>query len=145
MSISIHSWICKKYLVARSSFNYDWEGVIRTFCKWEPVEKTRGLLPLVDSINSSFVCLDAAGGHAKTLMFVQLNPELSSYSETLSTLKFAERVSGVELGAARTNKEGRDVRDFMEQVLPCHYLSLVCPSNSKQFSCILRFFPYRIF
>ncbi|KAF7136213.1 hypothetical protein RHSIM_Rhsim08G0134600 [Rhododendron simsii] len=56
------------------------------------------------------------GGHAKTLMFVQLNPELSSYSETLSTLKFAERVSGVELGAARTNKEGRDVRDLMEQV-----------------------------
>ncbi|KAI8542939.1 hypothetical protein RHMOL_Rhmol08G0178900 [Rhododendron molle] len=56
------------------------------------------------------------GGHAKTLMFVQLNPELSSYSETLSTLKFAERVSGVELGAAKTNKEGRDVRDLMEQV-----------------------------
>lgn len=109
------------------------------------MEKTRGMLPLVDSINSSFVCLDAAGGHAKTLMFVQLNPELSSYSETLSTLKFAERVSGVELGAARTNKEGRDVRDLMEQVLPCHYLSLVCPSNSKQFSSILHFFPCGIF
>ncbi|KAE9467108.1 hypothetical protein C3L33_00982, partial [Rhododendron williamsianum] len=58
---------------------------------------------------------EGLGGHAKTLMFVQLNPELSSYSETLSTLKFAERVSGVELGAARTNKEGRDVRDLMEQ------------------------------
>ncbi|KAG5536203.1 hypothetical protein RHGRI_023854 [Rhododendron griersonianum] len=70
------------------------------------------------------------GGHAKTLMFVQLNPELSSYSETLSTLKFAERVSGVELGAARTNKEGRDVRDLMEQVLPCHYLSLTDARSS---------------
>nr|XP_033513215.1 kinesin-like protein KIN-14P isoform X5 [Nicotiana tomentosiformis] len=55
------------------------------------------------------------GGQAKTLMFVQLNPEVGSYSETMSTLKFAERVSGVELGAARSSKEGRDVRDLMEQ------------------------------
>ncbi|XP_057978301.1 kinesin-like protein KIN-14J [Malania oleifera] len=56
------------------------------------------------------------GGQAKTLMFVQLNPDVDSYSETISTLKFAERVSGVELGAARSNKEGRDVRRLMEQV-----------------------------
>lgn len=49
-------------------------------------------------------------------MFVQLNPDLDSYSETVSTLKFAERVSGVELGAARSNKEGKDVRELMEQV-----------------------------
>lgn len=58
-----------------------------------------------------------AGGQAKTVMFVQINPDVSSYSESLSTLKFAERVSGVELGAARSSKEGRDVREFMEQVL----------------------------
>lgn len=50
-------------------------------------------------------------------MFVQLNPDVESYSETISTLKFAERVSGVELGAARSNKEGRGVRDLMEQVM----------------------------
>lgn len=50
-------------------------------------------------------------------MFVQLNPEVASYSETMSTLKFAERVSGVELGAARSSKDGRDIRDLMEQVL----------------------------
>lgn len=56
------------------------------------------------------------GGQAKTLMFVQLNPDVNSYSETMSTLKFAERVSGVELGAARSNKEGRDVRELAEQV-----------------------------
>ena len=49
-------------------------------------------------------------------MFVQLNPDIDSYSETISTLKFAERVSGVELGAARSNKEGRDVRELMDQV-----------------------------
>ncbi|KAI3978663.1 hypothetical protein MKX01_015838, partial [Papaver californicum] len=55
-------------------------------------------------------------GQAKTLMFVQLNPKPDSYSETLSSLKFAERVSGVELGAAHSNKEGKDVRELMEQV-----------------------------
>ncbi|KAI9081116.1 hypothetical protein K1719_036875 [Acacia pycnantha] len=56
------------------------------------------------------------GGQAKTLMFVQINPDVNSGSESLSTLKFAERVSGVELGAARSTKEGRDVRELMEQV-----------------------------
>ncbi|XP_039788843.1 kinesin-like protein KIN-14D isoform X2 [Panicum virgatum] len=56
------------------------------------------------------------GGHAKTLMFVQVNPDVASYTETLSTLKFAERVSGVELGVARTNKEGKDVRELMDQL-----------------------------
>ncbi|KAG5135684.1 hypothetical protein JHK82_020415 [Glycine max] len=56
------------------------------------------------------------GGQAKTLMFVQINSDISSYSETLSTLKFAERVSGVELGAARSSKESKEVRELMEQV-----------------------------
>ena len=32
------------------------------------------------------------------------------------TLKFAERVSDVELGAARRNKERRDVRELVEQL-----------------------------
>ncbi|XP_029128147.1 kinesin-like protein KIN-14D isoform X4 [Cajanus cajan] len=56
------------------------------------------------------------GGQAKTLMFFQINSDVSSYSETLSTLKFAERVAGIELGAARSSKEGKDVRELMEQV-----------------------------
>jgi len=50
-------------------------------------------------------------------MFVQINPDVSSYSETLSTLKFAERVSGVELGASKANKEGKDITECMEQVI----------------------------
>lgn len=57
-------------------------------------------------------------------MFVQLSPDVNSYSESLSTLKFAERVSGVELGAARSSKEGRDVRELMEQVLFFLYISM---------------------
>lgn len=63
-----------------------------------------------------FLPFYVTGGQAKTLMFVQLNPDVESYSETISTLKFAERVSGVELGAAKSNKEGRDIRELMEQV-----------------------------
>ncbi|TYH81243.1 hypothetical protein ES332_D03G185900v1 [Gossypium tomentosum] len=62
------------------------------------------------------VLQSSLGGQAKTLMFVQLNPDVESYAETISTLKFAERVSGIELGAARTNREGRDIRELMEQV-----------------------------
>lgn len=58
-------------------------------------------------------------------MFVQLNPDVASYSETISTLKFAVRVSGVELGAARSNREGRDVRELMEQVTFLFYCMLV--------------------
>ncbi|KAK1565614.1 hypothetical protein Q3G72_030783 [Acer saccharum] len=62
------------------------------------------------------VLQSSLGGQAKTLMFVQLNPDSNSFSESLSTLKFAERVSGVELGAAKSSKEGRDVKELMEQV-----------------------------
>ncbi|WJX25755.1 hypothetical protein P8452_14763 [Trifolium repens] len=58
----------------------------------------------------------ALGGHAKTLMLVQITSDIKSYSESLSTLKFAERVSGVELGVAKSSKDGRDVRELMEQV-----------------------------
>ncbi|VAH79201.1 unnamed protein product [Triticum turgidum subsp. durum] len=61
------------------------------------------------------VLQSSLGGQAKTLMFVQINPDVESCSETISTLKFAERVSGVELGAARSNKEGKDIKDLLEQ------------------------------
>ncbi|KAG0485788.1 hypothetical protein HPP92_009867 [Vanilla planifolia] len=42
------------------------------------------------------VLQSSLGGQAKTLMFVQVNPDVESYSETLSTLKFAEK--GLETG-----------------------------------------------
>ena len=58
-----------------------------------------------------------SGGQAKTLMFVHISPEYEALGETLSTLKFAERVSTVELGAARVNKDGANVKDLKEQVV----------------------------
>ncbi|CAL0310079.1 unnamed protein product [Lupinus luteus] len=59
---------------------------------------------------------DSLGGHAKTLMFAHVSPEADSYGETVSTLKFAQRVSSVELGAARLNKESSEVMQLKEQV-----------------------------
>ncbi|KAJ4817177.1 P-loop containing nucleoside triphosphate hydrolases superfamily protein [Rhynchospora pubera] len=59
---------------------------------------------------------DSLGGQAKTLMFVHISPEFDAIGETISTLKFAERVSTVELGAAKLNKETGEVRDLKEQI-----------------------------
>ncbi|KAG8363872.1 hypothetical protein BUALT_Bualt19G0067700 [Buddleja alternifolia] len=59
---------------------------------------------------------DSLGGQAKTLMFVHISPEPDTLGETLSTLKFAERVSTVELGAARANKDSADVKELKEQI-----------------------------
>ncbi|XP_064989530.1 kinesin-like protein KIN-14P isoform X3 [Musa acuminata AAA Group] len=59
---------------------------------------------------------DSLGGQAKTLMFVHISPEADAISETLSTLKFAERVASVELGAAQVNKESGEVKELRQQV-----------------------------
>nr|QWT43333.1 kinesin-like protein KIN14D [Citrullus lanatus] len=59
---------------------------------------------------------DSLGGQAKTLMFVHISPEPEALGETLSTLKFAERVSTVELGAARVNKDSTDAKELKEQI-----------------------------
>ncbi|CAL5424149.1 unnamed protein product [Camellia sinensis] len=55
------------------------------------------------------------GGQAKTLMFVHISPELDVVGETISTLKFAERIAIVELGAACVNKNSADVEELKEQ------------------------------
>ncbi|XP_047333468.1 kinesin-like protein KIN-14L [Impatiens glandulifera] len=56
------------------------------------------------------------GGHAKTLMFAHISPEGDSFWETMGTLKFAQRVSTVELGKAQVNKETREVIELKEQI-----------------------------
>ncbi|KAI8015851.1 Meiosis-specific protein ASY1 [Camellia lanceoleosa] len=68
-------------------------------------------------------------GQTMTLMFVHISPEPDTIEETLSTLKFAECVATVELGATRVNKDGADVKELKEPVLtfslfsclPLHY------------------------
>ncbi|KAG9134050.1 hypothetical protein Leryth_004736 [Lithospermum erythrorhizon] len=59
---------------------------------------------------------DSLGGQAKTLMFVHISPEPDAIGETISTLKFAERVATVELGAAHVNKDSADVKELKEQI-----------------------------
>ena len=50
-------------------------------------------------------------------MFAHVSPEEDSFGETVSNLKFAQRVSTVELGAARPNKESSEVMQLKEQVI----------------------------
>ncbi|XP_074588058.1 kinesin-like protein KIN-14P, partial [Curcuma longa] len=59
---------------------------------------------------------DSLGGLAKTLMFVHISPEVDALSETLSTLKFAERVATIELGAAKMNKDNGELKELRQQV-----------------------------
>ena len=60
--------------------------------------------------------MDLLGGQAKTLMFIHVSPDPDTVGETVSTLKFAERVSTVELGAAKSNKDIIDLKDLKDQV-----------------------------
>ncbi|PHT80601.1 Kinesin-4 [Capsicum annuum] len=59
---------------------------------------------------------NSLGGHAKTLMFAHVSPEGDSFGETISTLKFAQRFSSVELGAARLNKESVEVLELKAEI-----------------------------
>lgn len=81
------------------------------------VEKLASLLITLLVVESVMnILLLCSGGQAKTLMFVHISPELDAAGETISTLKFAERVASVELGAAKQNKEGSEIRELKEQV-----------------------------
>jgi len=73
-------------------------------------------------------------------MFVHISPESDAVGETISTLKFAERVSTVELGAARLNKESGEVRELKEQVYFCCYVMLsyfLLPFLYSRYLCYL--------
>ncbi|KAK2638132.1 hypothetical protein Ddye_025927 [Dipteronia dyeriana] len=59
---------------------------------------------------------DSLGGQANTLMFVHISPEPDALRQTLGTLKFAEWIASVELGAARVNKDGSDEKELKEQI-----------------------------
>lgn len=72
------------------------------------------------------------GGQAKTLMFVHISPEADAIGETISTLKFAERVATVELGAARVNKDGADVKELKEQVRTFYCLTCITSPSYLQ-------------
>lgn len=67
-------------------------------------------------------------------MFVHISPEPDTLGETISTLKFAERVSTVELGSARVNKESAGVKELKQQVIiTLYFVNLSCQSGVSFF------------
>uniref|UniRef100_A0A7N0SZI1 Uncharacterized protein n=1 Tax=Kalanchoe fedtschenkoi TaxID=63787 RepID=A0A7N0SZI1_KALFE len=75
---------------------------------------------------------DSLGGQAKTLMFVHISPDLDAVPETISTLKFAERVSSVDLGAAKVNKDASEVKELKEQIASLKVALLRKTGESEQ-------------
>lgn len=59
---------------------------------------------------------DSLGGDSKTLMFVQISPSEHDVSETLSSLNFATRVRGVELGPARKQVDTGELQKMKAMV-----------------------------
>ncbi|KAE9455972.1 hypothetical protein C3L33_12127, partial [Rhododendron williamsianum] len=76
----------------------------------------RSCLHLVDLAGSERVAKsEVTGDGLKEAQYI--NKSLSySFGETISTLKFAQRASTVELGAARMNKESTEVKALKEQI-----------------------------
>lgn len=78
-------------------------------------------------------------------MFVHISPEPDAVNETISTLKFAERVATVELGAAKVNKDSTDVKELKEQVFfppnsvilitVFHYQFVICGTINFVLDC----------
>jgi len=64
----------------------------------------------------TFLLQDALGGNSKTLMMVQVSPEASDLGESLCTLKFAQRVRGVQVGQASKNGQMGELVKLKEEV-----------------------------
>lgn len=50
-------------------------------------------------------------------MLAHVIPEENNFAETVSTLKFAQKISNVELGAAQSNKQNLEVMELKQEVL----------------------------
>ena len=57
-----------------------------------------------------------AGGDSKTLMFVQISPSDQDLGETLSSLNFASRVRGIELGPVRKQVDTSELQKVKAMV-----------------------------
>ncbi|XVF64919.1 hypothetical protein PTKIN_Ptkin09bG0205200 [Pterospermum kingtungense] len=57
---------------------------------------------------------DSLGGDSKTLMFVQVSPSEQDLSESLSSLNFASRVRGVELGPAKKQVDTAELQKLKQ-------------------------------
>ncbi|GLJ13213.1 hypothetical protein SUGI_0207810 [Cryptomeria japonica] len=57
---------------------------------------------------------DSLGGDSKTLMFVQISPNESDSGETLSSLNFATRVRGIELGPPKKQLDSSELLKYKQ-------------------------------
>lgn len=64
----------------------------------------------------TFLLQDSLSGDSKVLMFVNISPVQWNASETLCSLKFAERCSEVQLGSARRNVESAEVARMRKMI-----------------------------
>jgi len=66
----------------------------------QALQKKSSYIPYRNS-TLTYLMQNALGGHAKTIMFINICPTDEHVSETLSSLRFAQRVAKVELGKAK--------------------------------------------
>ncbi|XVF36564.1 hypothetical protein REPUB_Repub19eG0068400 [Reevesia pubescens] len=59
---------------------------------------------------------DSLGGDSKTLMFVQVSPSEQDLGETLSSLNFASRVRGVELGPVKKQVDTAELQKLKQML-----------------------------
>lgn len=67
------------------------------------------------------------GGDSKTLMFLQISPSGQDVGETLSSLNFATRVRGVELGPAKKQIDTGEIQKLKQMVSSALFLDAEMP------------------
>lgn len=88
--------------------------------KWFLVMNSTSIIQMLKTLyynrinNHSNPCVP--GGDSKTLMLVQISPSDHDIGETLSSLNFATRVRGVELGPAKKQIDMSELQKFKTMV-----------------------------
>jgi len=76
----------------------------------EALQKKTNHVPYRNS-KLTYLLSDSLGGHAKTLMFINVSPNSTDAEETNCSLTFATRVRKVELGQAVQSKVAKDSKE----------------------------------